>query len=217
MRLFYEKCDFANQIGEEEYTQLVANLGGSFKNVTPQVYEALLELMSASDELEKRPHAFPLAEFGNKLVVKGVQETVELHRNVCLDQLVLLILIEAEINHGEEGIQFETAAVFTQLLAMLKRFQLISWLSSTQISMPLARIERSNSITEKSSSLMKRPTPSIETITALEGVLRHLFALDTRKGESMSSALTEVITQTCALDSEYEAPPSVYPVLFAEA
>lgn len=209
MRVFYEKCDFANQIGEDDYAQLVANLGGTFIDVTPQVYDALLDLLSASYDVDKRPHLLPLAEFGNKLVVKGVQETIELHRNVCFDQLVLLILIEAEINHGEEGIQFEAAAVFSQLVAMLKRLELINWLSSTQISLPLARTERSNSITEKSSSLTKRPAPTIETVTVLEGVLRHLFGLDTRNNESMSSALTEVVTQICAPDSEYEAPPAV--------
>jgi nuclear pore complex protein Nup160 len=209
MRVFYEKCDFANQIGEEEYAQLVANLGGNFKDVTLQVYEALLELMSASEDVDKRPHLHPLAEFGNKLVVKGVQETIELHRNICLDQLVLLVLIEAEINHGEEGIQFETAAVFTQLIAMLKRLELISWLSRTEISLPMARTERSNSITEKKSSLAKRAAPSTETVTVLEGVLRHLFVLDTRRDESLCSALTVVVTQICAPDSEYEAPPAV--------
>jgi nuclear pore complex protein Nup160 len=209
MRLFYEKCDFANQIGEDDYNQLVANLGGTFKDVTPQVYDALLDLLSASDDVDKRPHLLPLAEFGNKLVVKGVQETIELHRNVCFDQLVLLILIEAEINHGEEGTQFEAAAVFSQLLAMLKRLELINWLASTQISLPLARTERSNSIVEKSLNLAKKVAPTIETITVLEGVLRHLFGLDTRNDYSLSSTLTEVISQICAPDSEYEAPPAV--------
>jgi nuclear pore complex protein Nup160 len=206
MRGFYDKCDFANQIGDEEYNQLAANLGGSFKNVTPQVYEALLESMTAS-EVAKRPHLLQLAEFGNKLIVKGVQEIIELHRNVCLDQLVLLVLIEAEINHGEEGILFETAAIFRQLIIMLQRLELINWLAKTQISLPLPR-ERANSITEKS-ALAKKPTPSTETITVLEGVLRHLFGLDTRKDETMSSALTEVIIQICDPGSEYEVPPTV--------
>ena len=209
MRVFYEKCDFANQIGEEDYAQLVANLGGGFRDVTPQVYDALLDLLSASEDVDKRPHLLPVAEFGNKLVVKGVQETIELHRNVCFDQLVLLILIENEINHGDDGIQFDAAAVFSQLIAILKRLELIHWLSSTQISLPLARTERSNSMPEKSLSITRRPTPSAETVTVLEGVLRHLFGLDTRRGQSLSSALTEVITQICAPDSEYEAPPAV--------
>ena len=209
MRLFYEKCDFANLIGEDDFNQLVVNLGGSFKDVTPQAYDVLLDLLSASDEVDRRPQLFPLAEFGNKLVLKGVQETIELHRNICFDQLVLLILIEAEINHGEEGIQFEAAPVFSQLLAILKRLELIAWLSSTQISLPLARTERSNSITENSTGLMKKAAPTVETVTVLEGVLRHLFGLDTRNDESQLSALTEVITQVCAPDSEYETPPAV--------
>ncbi|KAG0649739.1 Nuclear pore, partial [Hyphodiscus hymeniophilus] len=209
MRLFYEKCDFANQIGEDDYAQLVTNLGGSFKNVTMQVYDALLDLLSASDDVDKRPHLLPLAEFGNKLVVKGVQETIELHRNVCLDQLVLLILIEAEINHGEDGLQFEAASVFNQLLAMLKRLELINWLAGTQITLPLARTERSASITEKSPTHAKKSTSTAETVTVLEGVLRHLFGLDTRSEESQASALTEIITQICAPYSEYETPPAV--------
>jgi len=206
MRAYYDKCDFANQIGDEEYAQLQSNLGGTFKDVTPQVYEALLDLMSASEEVDKRAQLLPLAEFGNKMVVKGVQETVELHRNVCLDQLVLLVLIEAEINHGEEGIQFESAAVFGQLLTMLKRIELISWLASTQISLPLPR-ERSGSINEKSTSLNKKA--NIETVTVLEGVLRHLFGFDSRRDDSMSAAFTEMIIQICAPDSEYEAPTPV--------
>jgi nuclear pore complex protein Nup160 len=209
MRAFYDKCDFANQVGDEEYSRLVTDLKHGFKILTPQVYRALLELMSSSEDFDKRQQVLPLAEFGNKLVVKGVQETVELHRNVCFDQLVLLVLLEVEINHGEEGIQFETALVYDHLIQMLKRLELLHWLASTQISLPIKKLERSNSVTDKTSSLVKKSTPSMETITVLEGVLRHLFSLDLRPYELMSSVITEVIIQICAPDSEYEAPTSV--------
>lgn len=207
MRSFYDKCDFENQIGDEEFNQLQVNLGGSFKNVTPQAYEALLELMSASDDVDRGQDRLPLAEFGNKLFVKGVQEVTELHRNVCLDQLVLLVLIEAEVNHGEGGLQFETAAIFRQLMTMLQRLELINWLAKTQISLPLAR-ERANQTTEKS-ALGRKPIPNTETITVLEGVLRHLFGLDTASAESMSSVLTEIFIQVCAPGSQYEASPAM--------
>lgn len=209
MRAFYDKCDFSNQIGDEEYSQLVIGLGGDFKGVTPHVYQSMLELMNAAEDFDKRPQVLPLAEFGNKLVLKGVQETTELHRNVCLDQLILLVLLEAEINHGEEGIQFETAAVFGQLMLMLARLELVNWLASTQISLPLKKIERSNSITEKATSPTRKPPPRMETLTVLEGVLRHLFGLDLRRNETLSSVVTEVVIQICAPDSEYEAPPAV--------
>ena len=207
MRLFYEKCDFANQIGDEDYAQLVANLGGSFRNVTRQAYDALLDLLNASVDVDRSSQLVPLAEFGNKLVVKGVQETLVVHRRVCFDQLVMLILIEAEVNDEEEGIQFESASVFSQLLRMLKRIELIKWLSFTQISLPLAKTERSNFLTEKSSSIAKKAAPTVRIVTILEGVLRHLFGIDPRSDEA--SALTEVITQICAPDSEYETPPTV--------
>jgi len=209
MRVIYNKCDFANQIGDEEYSQLVAGLAGGFKDVTPHVYGALLELLNGSEELDRRLPMLPLAENGNKLIVRGVQETVELHRNICIDQLILLVLIEVEINHGEEGIGFETAAAFSQLLTTLKRLELIHCLANTQISLPLKSTERSNSISSSTSSLAKKPAPRSETITVLEGVLRHLFGLDLRGDEKMSSAVTEIIVQICSPNSEYEAPPAV--------
>ncbi|TAQ87930.1 hypothetical protein B7494_g3761 [Chlorociboria aeruginascens] len=209
MRLFYNKCDLANQIGDEEYAQLVSNLGGDFKNVTTYIYESLFKTMTASEDFDKRLHLLPLGDFGKRLIVKGVQETTELHRKVCFHQLILLILIEAEINHGEEGTQFETAEIFRQLVSMLQRLELISWLAKTQISLPLARSERSNSITDKPSTLISKQVSHTESITVLEGVLRHLFGFETRGHESISSALTEIVIKICAPDSEYEAPPAV--------
>jgi nuclear pore complex protein Nup160 len=209
MRAFYDKCDFSNQIGDEEYSQLVSGLGGDFKGVTRHVYQGMLELMSAAEDFDKRPQVLPLAEFGNKLVLKGVQETSELHRNVCLDQLIFLVLLEAEVNHGEEGIQFETAAVFSQLMVMLARLELVNWLASTQISLPVKKTERSNSFSERATSPTRKPPHKMETLTVLEGVLRHLFGLDLRRDETMPAVITEVIIQICAPDSEYEAPPAV--------
>lgn len=204
---FYDKCDFYNRIRADDIARLEEGLRGGYKNVTPEVYEQMIgDLIAASEDLDKRPQVLPLAEFGNKLVIKGVQEIVELHSSICFDQIVLLIYIEAEINHEEKGIGFDTAAVFSQFLTMLKRLELVKWLVTTLISLPLAKAERSNSIVENT---VKKQVPSTENITVLEGVLRHLLGLDLRPKEPMSSALTETILQICSPDSEYELSPSV--------
>ena len=200
----YEKCDFANQIGDDEFDQLKQTLGGTFVDVTPEVYGALLMLMTCDEELIRQQHLLPLAEFGNKLIVKGVQEVVELHRNIYLDQLILLILIESEINHTEEGIAFDTAEVFGLLLTNLKRLELISWLASTQISLPLPK-EASGYSTDKSLIIAKKPAPSVETVTVLEGVLRHLLGHDIKRKEPLVTVITEVIVQICDPESRYEA------------
>ncbi|QSZ28898.1 hypothetical protein DSL72_003404 [Monilinia vaccinii-corymbosi] len=205
MKMLYDSCDYSNQIGDEEYHQLLSNLGGTFRDVTPHVYEALLESMITSIGSDSR-HLLPLANNGNRLIVKGVQETIELHKSICLDQLLLLILIEVEINHGEDGIQFETGAVFDQLLIMLKRLELVSWLAKTQMDLPLLNRERSNSIDESTSSLTKKLV-SYETITVLEAVHRHLFGLE--RGASMTAALTDFVTELCRPDSKYESSPAI--------
>lgn len=210
MRAFYEKCNFSTQIGDEEYSQLVSGLGGSFKDITPKVYETMLDLMSASAGSTTGDPVMQIAEFGRKLIVKGVQEIVELHRNICLDQFILLILIEAEINHGDEGIQFETAAVFRQLVIILQRLELIGWLASTQISQDIKhKGERSNSITNSTSSISKKAALATEIITVLECVMRHLFNLDLRNDRTMPRVVTDVLIQTCAVNGDYEAPPAV--------
>ncbi|PVH87374.1 hypothetical protein DL98DRAFT_649633 [Cadophora sp. DSE1049] len=209
MRSFYEKCDFTNQIGDDEYSQLVSGLGGDFKNVTPQIYEAILGFMNVSGNSD-RPLVQQLAEFGNKLLVKGVQETVVLHRNICLDQLVLLVLIENEINTSEEGTQFETAAVFEALIKLLKKLELLRWLCSTQLTLKPPRSERSNSVTDKASSSSKKAPESLGTTTVFEGVYRHLFGLDLQKDETLSSLVTQSILEVCAPDSTvYETSASL--------
>ncbi|KAH8808363.1 nucleoporin Nup120/160-domain-containing protein [Xylogone sp. PMI_703] len=206
MRSYYDACDFTRQISDDDYAQLVSNLGGSFRNVTPQVYEALLDVMGTTVDEERPSSEHPLSEFGNKLVVRGVQEVVELHRSICLDQLMLLVFMEAEINNQEDGIAFDTAPIFHQLLIMLKRLELIGLLAKRQISLPLTRADR---LSSKDKAVGKKYAHDAETITVLEGVLRHLLGLDIHKGKSMSAILTDTIIRISAPDSEYEVPPTI--------
>jgi nuclear pore complex protein Nup160 len=118
-----------------------------------------------------------------------------------------LVFIEVEINHLEdEGLEFETGVFFRRLSVMLQRLELINWLASTQISLPPEKTERSNSMIEKTS---KKQPPMVETITVLEGVLRHLLGLDLKAGELMPEAVTQIALAICDADSEYETPKAV--------
>jgi len=208
LRALYDRCDFANQIGDDEFDQLKQTLGGTFVDVTPEVYGALLTIMASDEGVIRQQHLLPLAGFGNKLIIKGVQEVAELHRNICLDQLLLLILIESEINYSEEGIGFDTARVFEHILINLKRLELIGWLASSEIILPLPK-EPSGSSADKSLVLAKKSPPSVETVTILEGVLRHLLGHDIKRKDPLTTVLTEVMVQICDPDSRYELHPSL--------
>jgi nuclear pore complex protein Nup160 len=202
MRAFYDKCGFDRQIDYDSFAQLedkLKELESEWKDITPMVYQAMFELLAPADDGEEELQP---GNFGNRVIVRGIQEIVELHRNVCLDQIVLLVLIEAEINHGKEGIQFETAGIYRRLVAMLQRLELIDWLACTQIRLPLTDHE---TLKGSSEEILKTNEPSQETITILEGIFRHLFTLSR---QAMPSILTRLFLQICAPDSRYEVHPA---------
>jgi nuclear pore complex protein Nup160 len=208
LRDFYDKCNLGGHISDEDYTQLVSNLGGSFNVLTTEVYKSLFRTMSAREDFDLRLERLPLATTGRKATIKGVQEMVELHRSICFDQLMLLVFIEAEIDQEEESMQLETSVVYKQLLFMLRRLDLIDWLSKTLISMPIPRAERPSNTKEKSPSPSKKPE-DFRTITVLEGCIGHLLGLLISSGESTARLLTENLMRLCDPDSDYVLQPAL--------
>jgi nuclear pore complex protein Nup160 len=209
MRSFYDRCNFASQIGDEDYTQLVGNLGG-FGELKQEIYQSLLGAMTVPEDLDLRAKRAPLTDFGKKTVVRGIQETIELHRTVCFDQLALLIFVEGEIDQQEEGMDLETAVIYKQLLIMLKRLELLSWLAGKQIAMLSAKTERGSFSKDKSLVLHKKTPEETKTVTVLEGSIGHLLGFDTAQADqSLTSVFTDSLIRVCDPDGEYELVPSI--------
>ncbi|CAG8982746.1 hypothetical protein HYALB_00001027 [Hymenoscyphus albidus] len=209
VRAFYEKCDFPNQIADEDYNQVVDDLKlygkREFKDITPQVYEAMYALM-LGPVLANRNSGQAVSEFGRKLIIRGIQEIIELHRNIIIDQIILLVLIEVEVNHSENGIGFETAAVFLRFLNMLKKLELLDWLITTRISLPLGFDDAVASPGEKAK---KQDGLRMETVPVVDAIMRHLFDLEPSGGYDMTVGLTAFIQQICSPLSSYETSPSL--------
>ncbi|RKF56850.1 Nucleoporin NUP120 [Erysiphe neolycopersici] len=212
MQQFYERCDFATHIGDEEFEELLRNLNGDFTNITVEVYTAIIELMSPFKDKDRnlslsQQFSVP-TKFGNQIIVKGIQQLVGLYRSICIDQLILLILIENEIINNEDEeervIQIETAPIYNQLISILSRLELISWLTNTQILLPGIKNSATTTPSSTLSFLKKNSTTAIsnemsivtnsnaklkdshqyttklnpETVTIFEGYLGRLFSLD---------------------------------------
>lgn len=217
LQSFYDKCDFSTQIGDEDFTQLLANLGGSFKGVSLDIFQRLMESMTSSDEMDidGRLERLPLASFGRKVVVKGVQEMVELHRSICLDQLVLLAFIEGEIDQQEEGMKLDTAAVHRMLMAMVKRLEILEWLARTEISIMPLKTERPNISDSFSSQTANNDSPNskkredTKTVTVLEGTLNHLLGLVAHSDIPEPSLVTDIMLRVCDPNSDIELQPAL--------
>ena len=214
LQSFYDKCNFAGQIGDEDFSQLLANLGGSFKGVTLRIFEQLLASMGTTLDLDGRIQRQPLAPFGRKVVVKGVQEIVDLHRSICLDQLVLLAFIEGEIDQSEEDMNLDTAAVHRQLMEMLERLELLEWLATTELSIMPLKTERTNNesfdnnmSTNDESSAKKRG--EMKTVTVLEGTLAHLMGLIAHSDMPAPSLINDLLIRVCDPNSDLELQPAL--------
>jgi nuclear pore complex protein Nup160 len=198
VQILWDKCNLAGQILDDDYRQLLATFGGSFNNVKIDTYKALLNMMTAAEEMDQRLERLPLAALGRKTIIRGVQEMVELHRSICFDQLVLLMFFDIDVDQAD--VDLETFPIYTQLFIMLKRLELLRWLFKSQITMSMARLERS--------SPTKRPE-EMKTVTVLEGCVGHLLGLVSHSGESASSLLTEILIRVCDPDGEYELQPAL--------
>lgn len=187
----YDRCDFGNGISDEDYAQLLKDLGGDFRNVTSDIYDGILEGLTLFGEPDKKNHKLLLSEFGKHVLVQSVLEVVELHKNVCMDQLMLLVFIEAELSQAEDDIKVEATDVFQQFLEVLRRIEVVRWLASTQMPRNIAEDEGASS-----------------TMTVFEGILHHLLGLDTKPGSWTSAALTRLVIDLCSPESDYELTPS---------
>jgi nuclear pore complex protein Nup160 len=208
IRSFYDKCNLGGQIADEDYTQLVSNLGGDFKILSNGVYDALFETMSSQEEFPERLVRLPLAATGRKAAIRGVQELAELHHSICFDQLMLLVFVESEVDQEEEGFQLEASNIYRKLLISLRRLELLRWLSQVSVTVPLSRTDRISSTKDKSPSTTKRAEDA-KTTTLLEACVGHLLDLVTHSGFSAARLFTETMIGLVDAESDYELEPAM--------
>lgn len=203
---FFDESGSWRGISEEDAAQVVYALGSDFRIVTPELYRELIDLFETSEDAGGREDPHPLTEFGRKLVVKSVQETASLQRQILLSQLLLLVHMEFEYDDDNEAMalhsKFDIGQVYRQILEALRRLELVRWLVKTQINVPLLKSERSSG----SPSASKKPD-EIRTITAFEAFTSHLIGLGDVDGEPLASSLTDVVVDICAPNSGIELSP----------
>ncbi|TPX11456.1 uncharacterized protein E0L32_007875 [Thyridium curvatum] len=208
IQYFSDKAGFWRQVTEEDCAQVTDLLGENFKVVDMDLYQQLLGLIEESEEARNRDVRHPFTSFGQKLAIKGVQETAELHWRVLLSQLILLVHMEFEFDNDEDALhsRFDIGLVYRQMILALKRLELVRWLARTEVSVALPKSERA-SFSGTSPATTKRTAEETQVITVLEAALGHLLGMG-EVTDSLASNLTEVITGVCAPRSslELEAP-----------
>jgi nuclear pore complex protein Nup160 len=205
---FSDKAAFWRGLTEEDCTPVVDNLGQNFSLLSPELYEQLFDLVTSEESIGRSVH-HPLTEFGRKLAVKATQDSLELLRKVCFSQLLLLVHMEFEFEHEADALhhRLDVGTIYRRLIDVLRRLELLQWLSRSEISVPL-RMETAAAGPGAQSSLSRKESGDTQVITALEGSVGHLLGVGDVKSETFASGLTGIVTNLCSPESDVEVSPA---------
>ncbi|KAI1180517.1 nucleoporin Nup120/160-domain-containing protein [Nemania sp. FL0916] len=211
IQFFSDKAGFWRQISDEDCAQVTDVLGPNFNIATSDVYQQMLATFNETWS-PRRPTEFPLTELGRRIIVKATEDVAELQWNVCFSQLILLVHMEFEFDRPEDALhnRVNIGAIYRSLLRSLSRLQLIRWLASTRLLIPLSKTDLSSSISSASSALAKRSSEESKSNTVLEECIGHLLGMTClTPGHSLmiGSTITKIITSLCAPDSDIELQP----------
>lgn len=206
VQYFYDKAGFWRGLTEEDCSPVVDNLGQNFDLLSWDLYEQIFEIVGDRDS-QVGGIRYPLTEFGRRLVVRTVQEGLEMQWKICFSQLILLVHMEFEFEDDEAlRHRLDVGGIFRRLVDVLRRLELLRWLSKTEISVPL-RTDRSASGAGTAQS-SKRDSEETQVITALEGSVGHLLGFADVKHEPLAASLTRIVANLCSLESDIEVSPA---------
>ncbi|KAL2134324.1 hypothetical protein VTI74DRAFT_453 [Chaetomium olivicolor] len=201
MQLFLDRAGFWPSVTDEDCAQVIDTLGQNYQMVTARLYEDLFDLITATSEANSQELREPFTAFGRKVVVRAVQETIELHWQILFSQLILLVHMEFDIESEEASplhSRFEVGAVYQRLIDALRRLEHLRWMAKTELSISASKSGGSGS---SSPSLTKRSQDDNNSITALEGLTGHLFGLPESNNMPLLSSITDLVLDLCAPSS----------------
>jgi nuclear pore complex protein Nup160 len=198
MQLFLDRAGFWPSVTDEDCAQVLDTLGQNYQMVTARLYEDLFDLITASSEANSQELREPFTGFGHKVVVRAVQETIELHWQILFSQLILLVHVEFDSDEGSPlHSRFEVGTVYRRLIDALRRLEHLRWMAKTELSISTSKSGSGSS----SPTLTKRGQDENHTKTALEGLTRHLFGLPESNNMPLLSSITDLVLDLCAPSS----------------
>ncbi len=209
LQFISDKAGFWRQVSEEDCANVTDLLGDNFKLVNMTLYDQLFSLADQTDDANGRDVRHPFTQFGQKLSIKGIQDTAELHWQIFFSQLVLLVHMEFEFDQEEDALhaRFDVGSVYRRMIMALKRLELVRWLAKSEFSVALSKSERSSFSGSPTSS--RRGFEETQVITALEGSVGHLLGLGDLSGGMLASHISDLITDICAPDGTVELDPAM--------
>ena len=191
IQLFYDQCNFAEEIGGAPYDDLMGVLEriGGCNNLETDAFLAILDDMAHG--LPELPSDLVHTTFGLRLLINGAQEMIHLRTRLLFDLLILVVFVEMDMDREGTPLEnFDAARIYGELLELLKQYQMMQWLAKT------TRVEKSGPSIILTPSSSSKPDSSNDSKPRTLTVLESLFALDLRAQSLEMQPQTEALTQS---------------------
>ncbi|KAF2842560.1 hypothetical protein M501DRAFT_1013898 [Patellaria atrata CBS 101060] len=131
IQTFDDRSNLCISVTDDDFNKLstaIDNMGG-FQSLDNDILFGAIMRLGAKQQGRHQTINIPV-RFGRTALICGAQETVELSRQVLRDLLVLVVFLALEIEPAELSAGFDAAELFTELLDVLKGYEMIWWMTS---------------------------------------------------------------------------------------
>ncbi|SLM35622.1 nuclear pore complex protein an-nup120 [Lasallia pustulata] len=189
---FYDEANFAEEIGDRQCSDLATALDaiGGFDGLDTDSVYAIIEAFPTS--ISKEFSGLLSTSFGLKVLVKGVQEMIELHSRILVDLLILTVFVDVEMDREETPMKrFNGPQIYSKLLKMLRKYQMMQWLSKS------TRPDTKESKDQPTAGDMMQSTkhPAADEVR-VSTVLENLFATDTKPQSYLTQPESVALSQS---------------------
>jgi len=180
---FYDRCNFAEEIGSVAFDDLSAALApiGGFDGLETTTFFALLHELSHS--LPPESSGLSHTSFGRRFLINGARDVINAREEMLFNLLTLTIFVDMEIDRDEMPMKkFDATQIYVKLLGLLKQYQISQWLVGNVHSDKDSGSHKADGESPKNSSG--------ETSTILESLFALHLPAETYETRSQSEALT---------------------------
>ncbi|KAI9684794.1 MAG: hypothetical protein M1829_000169 [Trizodia sp. TS-e1964] len=134
LRSFYDRCNFAGEISDDTYSQLLENIAifGGFETIDNEMFIAILKITTGESGGQKS--RLNLTSFGAYTLSRCTQDSVLKNSSILFDLLILVVFMDIEVDRDEEENQlnFDAPEIFVALLSLLRKYEVFNWLAKTK-------------------------------------------------------------------------------------
>ena len=185
IQAFYNRSNFETDITDAQFNDLLSALEplGGLEALNTDTLGSIVQTLLPST-MSTEPSGLQSTEFGLRVLVRGAQEMIHLHRSMLCDLLALIVFVEVDIDHEEMALEnFDASQLFNHVVDVLKQYQMLDWLARN------VRPERENPPGEQD-DIQETKASDLR----VSSVLENLFAADPSPQSCHAQAQSAAIT-----------------------